>query len=228
MPSPSPERGRSRSRQQTSANAKSHSASRTRSPPRRTISPRSRTPSVRDEKTNGLRNGRDRSRSPAMSHSRSRSPGRGGRGYRERSYTRSRSRGSPVLKSSKVKILFQSLAEILANGTQIVVEKLTKNVNESHLREIFGAYGPIRDLDLPINRQCKSASCHVHPGTDRTSHDQPRHRLHSLRRHPGRRSCNRPHARSATRRRPHQRIHRPPPPQILPLSTSSPQRGTTV
>ncbi|KAJ2906535.1 hypothetical protein MKZ38_001178 [Zalerion maritima] len=44
-----------------------------------------------------------------------------------------------------------------ADGTfvniQIVVEKLTKNVDEDHLREIFGTYGPIRDLDLPMNRQ---------------------------------------------------------------------------
>ncbi|RYP36518.1 hypothetical protein DL767_003341 [Monosporascus sp. MG133] len=38
---------------------------------------------------------------------------------------------------------------------KIVVEKLTKNINEDHLREIFGHYGPIRDLDLPMNRQCK-------------------------------------------------------------------------
>ncbi|KAF1813091.1 hypothetical protein P152DRAFT_365269, partial [Eremomyces bilateralis CBS 781.70] len=35
----------------------------------------------------------------------------------------------------------------------IVVEKLTKNVNAEHLREIFGAYGSIQELDLPINRQ---------------------------------------------------------------------------
>ncbi|KAI4249192.1 MAG: hypothetical protein L6R40_000650 [Gallowayella cf. fulva] len=35
----------------------------------------------------------------------------------------------------------------------IVVEKLTKNVNEHHLREIFGSYGPIKDLDLPMNKQ---------------------------------------------------------------------------
>ncbi|KAI9732291.1 MAG: hypothetical protein M1835_003501 [Candelina submexicana] len=40
------------------------------------------------------------------------------------------------------------------DAIQIVVEKLTKNVTESHLREIFGAYGPLRDLDMPINRQC--------------------------------------------------------------------------
>ena len=37
---------------------------------------------------------------------------------------------------------------------QVVVEKLTKNVNEDHLREIFGSYGQIRDLDMPLNRQC--------------------------------------------------------------------------
>ncbi len=36
-----------------------------------------------------------------------------------------------------------------------MVEKLTKNVREEHLKEIFGAYGQIRDLDMPMNRQCK-------------------------------------------------------------------------
>jgi len=35
-----------------------------------------------------------------------------------------------------------------------VVEKLTKNVNEAHLREIFGSYGQIQSLDMPANRQC--------------------------------------------------------------------------
>ncbi|RYP71569.1 hypothetical protein DL771_004695 [Monosporascus sp. 5C6A] len=40
-----------------------------------------------------------------------------------------------------------------AAEVKIVVEKLTKNINEDHLREIFGHYGPIRDLDLPMNRQ---------------------------------------------------------------------------
>ncbi|KAK3988454.1 hypothetical protein QBC44DRAFT_243683, partial [Cladorrhinum sp. PSN332] len=34
----------------------------------------------------------------------------------------------------------------------IVVERLTKNVNEDHLKEIFGQYGEIEDLDLPVNR----------------------------------------------------------------------------
>ncbi|KEY65745.1 hypothetical protein S7711_05575 [Stachybotrys chartarum IBT 7711] len=34
----------------------------------------------------------------------------------------------------------------------IVVERLSKNINEDHLYEIFGQFGPIKDLDLPINR----------------------------------------------------------------------------
>ncbi|KAL2148301.1 hypothetical protein VTH82DRAFT_2449 [Thermothelomyces myriococcoides] len=38
-------------------------------------------------------------------------------------------------------------------GIGIVVERLTKNVNEDHLYEIFGEYGEIDDLDLPVNRQ---------------------------------------------------------------------------
>ncbi|SPO00254.1 uncharacterized protein DNG_03099 [Cephalotrichum gorgonifer] len=36
---------------------------------------------------------------------------------------------------------------------QIVVERLTKNITEAHLYEIFGQFGHIRDLDLPMNRQ---------------------------------------------------------------------------
>ncbi|KAJ5631705.1 uncharacterized protein N7484_011805 [Penicillium longicatenatum] len=34
---------------------------------------------------------------------------------------------------------------------QIVVERLTKNVTEAHLREIFGAFGDIEKLELPMN-----------------------------------------------------------------------------
>ncbi|KAI0173681.1 RNA-binding domain-containing protein [Hypoxylon sp. FL1284] len=41
----------------------------------------------------------------------------------------------------------------LRGSTKIVVEKLTKTINEDHLQEIFGQYGPIRDLDMPMNRQ---------------------------------------------------------------------------
>ncbi|ROW10463.1 hypothetical protein VMCG_01843 [Cytospora schulzeri] len=38
-------------------------------------------------------------------------------------------------------------------AARIVVERLTKNVTEEHLREIFGAYGPIHDMDVPLSRQ---------------------------------------------------------------------------
>ncbi|KHO00224.1 Nucleotide-binding, alpha-beta plait [Metarhizium album ARSEF 1941] len=35
---------------------------------------------------------------------------------------------------------------------RIVVERLSKNINEDHLYELFGQFGPIKDLDLPMNR----------------------------------------------------------------------------
>ncbi|GAP90222.1 putative RNA recognition domain-containing protein [Rosellinia necatrix] len=41
----------------------------------------------------------------------------------------------------------------LRGSTKIVVEKLSKTINEEHLYEIFGQYGTIRDLDLPMSRQ---------------------------------------------------------------------------
>ncbi|KAL6169378.1 hypothetical protein ACJQWK_04406 [Exserohilum turcicum] len=71
-----------------------------------------------------MRNGR-RSYTP---DSRSRSRGR--------SYTRSPTPrdGSPAPRSAK-----------------IVVEALTKNVKEDHIREIFGKYGVIKDVRMPMN-----------------------------------------------------------------------------
>ena len=125
-----PSRSRSRSRGRTRSRSIDRSDSR--SPPLR-----SRTPSSR-----GARNGdrRTRSRSPIR-----RDDSRDSWEFRSQSYdrrTRSRSRSArgddQILKSTK-----------------IVVEKLTKNVNEDHLREIFGEYGEIEDLDLPMNRQCE-------------------------------------------------------------------------
>ena len=166
MTSVPPSRGRPRSRQQGSAFAKA-SPSRTRSPPRRSISPRSASRSrsrprsvnrsPRGDKRNGWKGGKSRSRSPRRSVAGSRSPA--GRDFRARSYSRSMSRGSPPPKSSKVRTkdlpLFFSWPCDKTDHFQIVVEKLTKNVNENHLHEIFGAYGAIKDLELPMNRQCK-------------------------------------------------------------------------
>ncbi|KAJ4305408.1 hypothetical protein N0V90_000939 [Kalmusia sp. IMI 367209] len=42
-------------------------------------------------------------------------------------------------------------ADRAPRSAKIVIEQLTKNVNEGHLREIFGTYGPIKDLKLPLN-----------------------------------------------------------------------------
>lgn len=37
---------------------------------------------------------------------------------------------------------------------QIVVEALTRNVKEDHIREIFGKYGVIKDVRMPMNPTC--------------------------------------------------------------------------
>ena len=110
MVSPSPERGRSRTRSHTPTSAQVRPLVRDHSP-RRSISPRSasrsrspdRTPSPRSGgRRNGIKGARSRSRSPTRTPSRSRSGGRDRRNYRDRSYTRSASRGTPVPRSSKV------------------------------------------------------------------------------------------------------------------------------
>ncbi|KAK2592142.1 hypothetical protein QQS21_010150 [Conoideocrella luteorostrata] len=69
-------------------------------------------------------------------------PRRNGR-YRSDSRSRSRGRGRDSRDVSE---------SPLARSTKIVVERLSKNTNEDHLYEIFGEFGTIKDLDLPINR----------------------------------------------------------------------------
>ncbi|KAL5332265.1 hypothetical protein BJX70DRAFT_147591 [Aspergillus crustosus] len=120
--------------------------------PRRSVSPRSESKlrrAIRSTTPEGntvrRRNGyqsqsRSRSRTRSVSQSRSRSRSQtwsrspAPRSHRDRSYNRSQSPPSHRETSSK-----------------IVVEKLTKNVTDSHLFEIFGSFGEIQSLDLPIN-----------------------------------------------------------------------------
>ncbi|KAJ5895478.1 hypothetical protein N7495_007169 [Penicillium taxi] len=117
--------------------------------PRDKIPLRSKSPDARHK--NGTRSpsparSRHISRTPS-SHVRSRSPrsrSRSGQRYRGRSYSRS---ASPP------------------QSAKIVVEKLTRNVTEEHLQEIFGAFGEILKIDLPMNRGCGS-SCDTYEELD--------------------------------------------------------------
>ncbi|KAL4915147.1 hypothetical protein BDW62DRAFT_212879 [Aspergillus aurantiobrunneus] len=117
----------------------------------RSVSPRSESKPRRTSRSSmseGSVDGRDghwpayrsRSRTRSMSRRRSLSRSRSWsrspdfRSYRGRSYSRSQS-PSYNQRSSK-----------------IVVEKLTKNVTEPHLVEIFGTFGEIQSVDLPMNQ----------------------------------------------------------------------------
>jgi RNA-binding protein with serine-rich domain 1 len=86
-------------------------------------------------------------RDASQSRSRSRggaAPANGTRDSRSRSRSRSASRPRSARPTSP---------DRQPRSAKIVIEKLTKNVNEAHLREIFGSYGDIEDLEMPINRQ---------------------------------------------------------------------------
>ncbi|KAF5233276.1 hypothetical protein FAUST_8265 [Fusarium austroamericanum] len=49
-------------------------------------------------------------------------------------------------------VIVEVEARVVVAAEVIVVERLSKNINESHLQEIFGQFGRIKDLDLPMNR----------------------------------------------------------------------------
>ncbi|KAI1380053.1 RNA-binding domain-containing protein [Hypoxylon crocopeplum] len=102
-----------------------------RSPSRDRYASRSPTPKLRYSQSPSLR----RRQSPSSTARRN---------GRLRSGSRSRSRDRDDQRRSE---------SPLRGSTKIVVEKLTKTMNEDHLHEIFGQYGPIRDLDMPMNRQ---------------------------------------------------------------------------
>lgn len=89
-------------------------------------------------------------RSRSRTRSRSPSPGRNGR---DRYDSRSRSRSRTPRDRSYTRSASRRNSPDQPKSAKIVVEKLTKNVNENHLREIFGSYGEIEELEMPMNRQ---------------------------------------------------------------------------
>jgi len=137
MPSRSPARSVSRGRSRT----RSYTPSQSRSPaPRRSITPRSKSRSRSARRSVTPRDDRagrpDTARAPRdISKSRSRSYSRSRSG--ERNAAAARGGGAPP------------------KNAKIVVEKLTKNVTENHLREIFGVYGVVQSVDMPMNKTCE-------------------------------------------------------------------------
>ncbi|KAF2487612.1 hypothetical protein BDY17DRAFT_320140 [Neohortaea acidophila] len=108
-------------------------------PPRSASRGRSRTPAdaaLNGNTHNSRPTARSRSRSPSRARTRSRSRSAA---YRARSYSRSPSHS-------------RSRSPSIPRSAKIVIEKLTKNVNANHLREIFATYGPISDLEMPMNK----------------------------------------------------------------------------
>ncbi|KAE8443179.1 hypothetical protein EG329_002277 [Mollisiaceae sp. DMI_Dod_QoI] len=100
--------------------------------------------------------GRTRTRSPYSDVSNpravSRSPSRPRRTISPRSPSRSPRRNGRYRSESRSRSASHGRSPSPIRSTKVVVEKLTKNVNEDHLREIFSIYGQIRDLDMPMNR----------------------------------------------------------------------------
>ncbi|KAI1033636.1 hypothetical protein LB504_012679 [Fusarium proliferatum] len=126
-----------------------------RSPSRGRYRSRTRSPAARSERSRSpQRRHHHDSRSPARSTSPQRRNGR----YRSRSRTRSRSnsrsrsRSRSWSRGARDRNDRDRSASPAAKSTKIVVERLSKNINEQHLYEIFGQFGRIKDLDLPINR----------------------------------------------------------------------------
>jgi RNA-binding protein with serine-rich domain 1 len=87
-------------------------------------------------------------RAPSDRMSRSPTPRNG---VTHRSQSRSRSRGRTRSKSFS-RSPSRSLSPDRPASAKIVIEKLTKNVQPAHLREIFSTYGPVTAIDMPMNK----------------------------------------------------------------------------
>ncbi len=68
---------------------------------------------------------------------------------KSRSRSREKARAAAAVKPKA------ETAEVSPPKTRLYVKNLTKNVNTDHLQEIFGVYGNIKLLDLPIHEKTK-------------------------------------------------------------------------
>ncbi|KAI9206699.1 uncharacterized protein BJ171DRAFT_597353 [Polychytrium aggregatum] len=83
---------------------------------------------------------RGRTYNRSFSRSRSRSHSKRSSVSYSRSRSRSRSRAAPAERKP----------------VKVVIHKLTRNVNQAHLEEIFAHFGDIQNVDLPVNPRLKT------------------------------------------------------------------------
>ncbi|RGB32449.1 hypothetical protein C1646_220674 [Rhizophagus diaphanus] len=97
---------------------------------------------------------RSRSRNPRSlsgSRSRSRSYSSYSSRSRSRSYSRSRSRSLSYSRSRSRSPYSRRRRSLSPLPTKIMVNKLTKNVTDAHLQEIFGAFGRIHRVEMALD-----------------------------------------------------------------------------
>ncbi|CAG8584577.1 16995_t:CDS:2 [Funneliformis caledonium] len=102
---------------------------------------------------------RSRSRSPRSvsgTRSRSRSYSSYSSRSRSRSYSRSRSRSLSYSRSRSRSPYSRRRRSLSPLPTKILVNKLTKNVTDAHLNEIFGAFGRIHRVEMALDDKCKA------------------------------------------------------------------------
>ena len=177
----------------------------------RTTKSKSQSPSVERDTPrhngNDSRRSRSLSRSRVYSRSRSRSWSPGVRWNRSRTFSPSPSPNNSQPRSSKVRISYSSLFVFLLSFCwyllKIVIEKLTKNVTGAHLREVFGSFGEIQSIDLPMNRACKQRTTllFLHNILIYFSYDKSGNSIYPVLRSSRCRSGYRPYARIPARRR---------------------------
>lgn len=90
-----------------------------------------------------------------MSISRSRSRSRAPKKDRARSFSRS---GSRSVSRSRGPKRSRSRGEKREGSKVVVVSHLTRAVHKGHLEEIFGQYGKITGIDLPVVRGGESGA----------------------------------------------------------------------